>query len=82
LDKIVDEIKTKLEVKTMINTSEIIREAINEYYNLVFNILECECDEYNGFTCGIHYHRQLAKKARQVLNRQKWEQKGRKVPKV
>ena len=32
-------------------------------FNEIVDSLECECDEYNGFTCSIHNDRILAEKA-------------------
>lgn len=45
-----------------------IKDAIENYYDLVMNTLECECDEYEGVTCGIHTHRSIAELAKEKLS--------------
>ena len=38
---------------------EVIEKALRRFKELV-NFLDCECDNYNGFTCSIHQDRDLA----------------------
>jgi hypothetical protein len=52
-----------------------IKKAIKEYYNLSHN-LECECDPYYGFTCGIHAHRSLSERAKELLEKMEKEANG------
>ena len=39
-----------------------VRKALERFKELVC-ALDCECDEYNGFTCSIHKDRELARNA-------------------
>lgn len=41
---------------------EKIKEVLDRFKELV-DSLECECDEYHGYTCPIHKDRLLARSA-------------------
>ena len=36
-------------------------------FEAIVNSLECECDEYHGYTCTIHADRVLAKEALAII---------------
>jgi hypothetical protein len=43
-----------------------IIDAVKRFETIV-NSLECECDEYHGYTCTIHADRILAKEALAII---------------